>query len=297
MIHRLSAFHGSEKEKQDCLNQVHAWLQVKLKPKTAEQIAGEIFNPVRFFNPSEFALENYEAFPENLGLPTWLANLMEIIKENNSSDFNGFSANYEESFYPAFVAACRVGVDYTMMFHSWEIMLLKEFLPEQERGKQYILATIALHEKALAGNAPEKKEWEKLALDIKTILESVDEFTGVPDEIGLRELNAFENLQAAKKSKIANYRELHDEAFYFQAIRKSYSEIIISSGRVAYLSILDYLDPYTSYTSSADAIVDLAFQLAVNKEEKMTTKEAKEYRQKIWSVLINKLLSMLQGWE
>ena len=60
---------------------------------------------------------------------------------------------------------------------------------------------------------PEKMEWKKLSLEIEAILQSIDEFTGVPNEIGLRELNALENLKTAKVNKIANYEELHNDLF------------------------------------------------------------------------------------
>ena len=96
----LLSFKNKSEIKEKFIVSTYEWLNMKNKPKSAEERAKEIFKPERTYLPSECILENDEKFPDKLGLPHWLDNLLLTINLHNSNDFSGIGENYEEYFYP-----------------------------------------------------------------------------------------------------------------------------------------------------------------------------------------------------
>ena len=109
----LLSFKNKSEIKEKFIVSTYEWLNMKKKTKSPEDITSEIFNPIRTNTSSECILEKYDEFPVNLGLPDWLGNLLFTINHYNTRDFFKSEENYEEDFYPAFLKACYVGVDYS----------------------------------------------------------------------------------------------------------------------------------------------------------------------------------------
>jgi hypothetical protein len=292
----LYSFQGKKEIKEELLVSISNWFDLKKKPKSAQEICNELFNPIKTFKSSECALENYEEFPVKLGLPNWLGNLLCFINHNNSMDFNGSEDNYEYFFYPAFIKACKVGVDYTQMFHEWEIMILEEMLPRQERNKQYILDLIKLHRDSSLLKEKDFSKWINLQNEIKLLLQNIDEFTAVPKDIGLKEIDLFQNLEISKTNKQIDYRELHNDAYNFQRFRKSFGQIIWNSGRVAFLSIDNFLSHQNSYDTSSVALIDALVEEHINLTKTYNIKIEQEFRRKKWFELMDRLILMMEKW-
>ncbi|MBK8329334.1 MAG: hypothetical protein IPL09_07665 [Bacteroidetes bacterium] len=292
----LYSFQGKKEIKEELLVSISNWLDLKKKPKSAVEISNELFNPIRTFKSAECVLENYEEFPEKLGLPNWLGNLLCTINHNNSKGFNDSKGNYEHFFYPAFIKACKVGVDYSLMFHEWEIMILAEMLPKQERDKQYILDLIQLHKNSSLQKEKDFHKWTKLQNEIDMLLQNIDEFTAVPNDIGLKELDLFQSLAISKTNKQIDYIELQNEAYNFQRFRKSFGQIIWSSGRVAFLSIVNYRNQQNSFTTSSEALIDALVEENINLTKSHNIKTEEEVRRKEWFKLMDRLILMMEKW-
>jgi hypothetical protein len=168
------SFKSKHEIKEKYLASTYDWLNMKNIPKSAEEITKELFNPIRTYIPSDCVLENYEEFPSKLGLPDWLGNLLFTINHHNSIDFSGFGENYEEYFYPAFLKSCHVGVDYSLMFHKWELMILTDMIPKQERDEKYFHDLIKLHKNALDGKELESNKWNELQAEIDNHLQEIE---------------------------------------------------------------------------------------------------------------------------
>lgn len=285
----LLSFKGKQEIKEKHLVATCDWLNMKNIPRSPEEITKELFNPIRTFNTSDCILEKFEEFPNQLGLPDWLGNLLFTINHHNSNDFSGFGENYEEYFYPAFLKLCNVGVDYSLMFHKWELMILSEMLPKQERDKRYFIELVKLHENALVEKKSEINKWKKLQTEIDNLLNEVDEFTDVPNEVGLKEIYLFENLKTSGAS--------YEEAYAWRRFRKSYSQLIRDSGRVAFLSIENYVNREDPWTTSSEALVDALVEENINKSKNHDLQSEKEFRRKVWLELMERLLIMLNEWK
>ncbi|AUC84923.1 hypothetical protein CW731_06280 [Polaribacter sp. ALD11] len=283
----LLSFNDSQEIKEKYILATQDWLKKKIDPKSAQEIAHELFKTSKTFTSSECVLENYEDFPTNLGLPDWLGNLLFTFNHYNSKSFSGFGENYEEHFYPNFLKSCNVGVDYSLLFHQWELMILTEMLPKQEQSTKYFTELINLHKNALAFKATDHKEWISLQREIDNYLQNVNEFTGVPKKVGLKEIEIFENLQSGKGN--------HKEAYGYRRYRESYGKIIRNSGRVAYLSIENHINKVDPYTTSAEAIVDALVEESINNKVDIVNEQ--EFRKNVWTQLIKRLIVMLKDWK
>jgi hypothetical protein len=170
----LLSFKSNPQIKEKNLATTDDWLNMKKVPKSAEELAEKIFSLNKTYITPECSLEDYENFPSNLGLPDWLGNLLFTINHHNSDDFSGYRENYEEYFYPAFIKSCNVGIDYSLMFHNWELMILIDMIPEQERDKKYFHDLIKLHKNALDGKDFESNKWNELQAEIDTHLQEIE---------------------------------------------------------------------------------------------------------------------------
>jgi hypothetical protein len=170
----LLSFKSNPKLKEQILASTHDWLNRQKIPKSPEEMAQKIFSVNRTFTVSECLLEDYENFPSNLGLPNWLGNLLFTIHHHNSKDFSLYKENYEEQFYPAFLQACNVGVDYSVMFHKWELMILTDMIPRKERNEKYFHDLIQLHKNAVDGNDLESNKWNELQDEIENLQQNIE---------------------------------------------------------------------------------------------------------------------------
>lgn len=170
----LLSFKSNHEIKEKNLATIYGWLNMKKAPKSAQEIAEKILNLNRTYTNPDCFLEDYENFPNNLGLPNWLGNLLFTINHHNSNDFSGFGENYEEYFYPAFLKSCNVGIDYSLMFHKWELMILTDMIPKQERDKKYFHDLIKLHKNALDGKDLESNKWSDLQTKIDNDLQEIE---------------------------------------------------------------------------------------------------------------------------
>lgn len=290
----LLSFHNNKEIKEELLVSTYEWLGMKLNPKSPEEIANGIFSTTREYVPSDCVLENVEDFPSKLGLPFWLGDLLFTINHFNSKDFRGFGKNYEEDFYPSFIKACNVGVDYTLLFHKWEIMLLSKMLPSLDVISDYNNRAISLHTSALRGEKQNRKEWIKLQDEIGAYFQDIDKFTGESNEVGLKELGLFENLANVKNT--IDSMGLQIEATNFRRIRESYVKIRRNAARTIFLSIENYLNE-TPYTTSSEALIETLFEENVINNARFDGDSATEFREKIWNELMQKLLLMIAAWK
>jgi len=291
---KLSAFHGQNEEKQFYVNEVSEWLKRRM-PRSPFDIAYEINTQVKTYKPSDCILENYEVYPDKLGLPVWLANLFCTIQHYNSKEFDGSENNFEKSFYLQFISACNVGVDYTPMYHKWQLLLLTEFLPPKERENQNIKSVIKLHEKAISGKKLNSNEWLSESNELERIMNGIDEYTGVTDEMKQKEKNALEKLIPIVGTGSTNFKRDHAEWCQTMKIRKAFGQVTLCSLRAAYLSIQEAIKKDFAY-SSAEAIVDATWEEALITGIATSNNEI-EIRHKIWSEIIDKLLIMLLDWK
>jgi|WetSurMetagenome_2_1015567.scaffolds.fasta_scaffold214546_1 hypothetical protein len=291
---KLSAFHGQNEEKQFYVNEVREWLKRRM-PRSPFDIAREINTQVKTYKPSDCILENYEVYPDKLGLPIWLANLFYTIQHYNSKEFDGSENNFEKSFYLQFLSACNVGVDYTPMYHKWQLRLLTDFLPPKERENQNIKSVIKLHEKAISGKKLNSNEWLSESNELERIMKSIDEYTGVTDEIEQKEKNALEKLIPIVGTESTNFKRDHAEWFHLIKIRKAFGQVTWCSLRAAYLSIQGAINKDSEF-SSAEAILDATWEEALITGIATSNNEI-EIRQKTWKEIIDKLLIMLLDWK
>ena len=296
-LQTLSAFQGAQKNKEFYVNQVHEWVQNKRIPRSPLEIVNEIFSPRKVFKPSDCILENYELFPEKLGLPLWLSNLLRTINHNNSKEVDGTGKNYELFFYEQFLSACNVGVDYSLMFHKWEIFLLKDMIPQKEKKKIYVKTVIKLHEKSLSGINPDVQEWAEVCSLVEDISNNVDEFTGTTKKMIKEEIDIMENLEVIKGTGDLTYEQKNDELTHLQSVRKAFGQVIWNSGRAAYLSAREAIDVQEFNDSSAEAIVEAIWQEALSTGAMQGRDNEQEMKQKTWFEIIETLLIMIREWE
>lgn len=204
---KLSAFHGSARIKASFLKETHDWLDEQSIPRDPYEMATELFSGIRTFNPEEaFTLENYRAYPSKLGLPTWLASVIGVLYHNNTNDDFSSEPSFEQSFYIPFLSACKVGVDYTPMFHQWESFLLNKYLPESQKQNPHIKKVIDLHEQSLAGVEVPKKAWAEASEALERALNKEDKLKNA-----LYEIN-WNSMRAAYLSALS-FVEADDEGF------------------------------------------------------------------------------------
>ena len=289
----LLSFKNNSEVKEKIIASTYEWLNMNKEPKSAEEKAKEIFESSITNVSSKCILEDYENYPERLGFPLWLGNLMLTFNRHIFADFSGVYDNFKEYFYPAFLKACNVGIDYSLMFHEWELMILTEMLPLQERNKDYFLNLIDLHKNELAGKNSDINKWFELQINIDKILQDIDEFTNVPEDIKLKEIRLFDDLRDTEKRKI-NHTELHNKAFSFRRYRNSFSKIIWNSGRVAFLSVENFVNKENPYTTSSEALTDALWEEYINKNKPSNFKFEEEFRDRTWYELTEKLLKMLR---
>ena len=256
----------------------------------------EIFNPIRSYKKSECVLENYNEFPSKLGLPIWLGNLLSTINHYNSKEIYNHNERYEVNFYPAFLKSCKVGVDYSLMFHEWELMLLTEMIPKQEREKKNIIDLIELHRKALSGEKIERKLWIELQKEIEVLMKTIVESIVVSKEVELKELEILNDLEYSRNNNKIEYRKLHDEYYSFERYKKSFGQLIWNTGRVAYLSIENFLNHEYSLHISSEALVNALVEEYINNNKEFNKNAEDEFRKRVWHELMDRLQVMLINW-
>lgn len=287
--YNLSAFHGNQIEKQYYLNEVHEWLQNKMVASSLHRVLP--------FDPSDSVLEDYESYPDKLGLPLWLSNLLCTIHRLNSRHFDFKSEKqYETYFYEQFLSACNVGVDYTQMFHRWEIFLLSELVPESQRNNKSIKTVINLHEKELSGMEYDMNEWLIESEELEIIMNNIVKSNEEPENIVFREKATQESLKAIKGTAGQKYHANNNDLMHLMAVQEAYGKISWDSYRVAFLSIQEAIDVNDVWTSSAEALVNAIWQNALI-EGLASINDEKEFKSKTWYEIMDKLLNMLKEWK
>ena len=84
--YNLIAYKGSNEYKSSIIGDFEKWIIAENIPKSPEEIVGAIFTSPRIIEPSKSVFENYDLYPEKLGLPLWLAYLNRTIEYNNSEN-------------------------------------------------------------------------------------------------------------------------------------------------------------------------------------------------------------------
>src|SRR4051812_9832765 len=97
--YRFVAFKGSDEYKLSIINDFERWTFAKNLPKSAEERAAEIVSTHRVIKPSKSVFENYDLYPEKLGLPLWIAYLNETIERCYVETFNQEVYSYLKAFF------------------------------------------------------------------------------------------------------------------------------------------------------------------------------------------------------
>lgn len=271
------SFHGNLEEKFKYIDEVEKWLS----------------NPIHH---SDVILEDPEQFFNKLGLPIWLYNLLITIKENYIGLLNKMSTKTDKHFYHVFLSACNAGVDYSLMFHKWEISLFECHLPEQELERPIFKYLQQLHEKALSGLTVNLIEWQKLSNEVEQLMGSLDRFPKGSVKFAKKEDAAYEKLQSLRGTPPKDYEQQHREYCHLGKIKKAYGQITWDSYRAAFLSAQEAIDVYEVWTSSAEAIVDAVWQESLI-SGKGTTDNESMTRALAWNGIADHLLQMLREWE
>ena len=256
----LVSFNGKEEIKEKYLASIYDWLSLENNPKSIDKKAEEIFNPIRSYKKSDCVLENYDEFPSKLGLPIWLGNLLLTINHFNSKEFS----NYYEKY---------------------------------EREKKYIIDIIELHKKVLNGEKIKQNIWVQLQKEIDVLTHNIDDLTGVPKELELKEVEMLKNLEYSRNNNKQEYRKLLDEYYSFERYKKSFGQIIWNTGRVAYLSIDNFLSQENSSHISSEALVDALVEEYINSNKECNKNFEEEFRKKVWFELMERLQTMLIKWK
>ncbi|MBT3934169.1 MAG: hypothetical protein HOF35_07905, partial [Bacteroidetes bacterium] len=151
------------------LKNLKIWTEKKLIPKSPTEIAEKLLSNVRVFEQSDCLIENFELYPEKLGLPLWLAFLIRTINHHNSKESSVNQEHSEVAFYKNFLMSCKVGTDYSKLLYKWQIYLLTEIINDVAYYDEHLIPIINLHKKALSGKEVRIKEWN----DQKEQLENV----------------------------------------------------------------------------------------------------------------------------
>lgn len=295
-IQKLEAFHGNNSEKEACLRETYLWIEKSKKPKSTWEIVSAINSQYRIQAPAGCLLEDFNNYVINLGLPLWIGHLMSIINHHNSTEFNSSDNNYEEQFYPKFISACKTGKDYSLMFHQWEIFLLSEMLPENERQKHYFLELIEMHKDSLLGNLQDINKWVKMFEELDSVMNHIHSEKNVPKEFLEKQSKAYLEAEKARLDKSEEFLTLLKQAQAIESINNSYKEIAWSSARVAYLSVSEYIYPDKFYTCSAEALVDSIWYKSLISGENIGTQNEIEFKKNVWNSLMIKLIEMIQNW-
>ena len=172
---KLNSFHGDQDVQLSAVKHIYEWLDIQMRPRSAREIAEKIFATTKVFEPSDCMLENFELFTKELELPAWLFRLLMTINHNYSNGFDGLKSTYESKFYEQFMFACNVGVDYTLMFHQWEVYMLGDFLPESASGNTNVAKAIELHKQALSGLDIPHDEWVALHVEVEKSINELND--------------------------------------------------------------------------------------------------------------------------
>ena len=170
----MKAFNDSIDEKNNHLKNLEIWIKSKEIRRSPIEIAKELFSQVKEFKPSDCFIENYELYPEKLGLPLWIAYLNRTINHHNSKCFDFNVEHYEFYFYKQFLLACNVGVDYSMMLHQWQIFVLTEVVTGKQYEDEHIIQIIELHKSALSSKEIDIQDWINKKNQIGTINQSIN---------------------------------------------------------------------------------------------------------------------------
>lgn len=293
---QLSAFHGQEELKNNCVEEFTAWVQQR-ESKSIFDTAAEICSLIKTYTPSDFAFENYDSYPEVLGLPIWLSNLLRTINHHIPEDSFSFKDDYRKTFYPKLIDALKIGIDYSNLFHKWELSLLQDLILKEEEWSTYILRIIHLHEEKIKGNQIKEMSWHSVMNELDNIYKTIDEFTGVPNTVGLNELDALEKYQAAKSQGGNTTNELWKDLGQKRLIRKAHNNALRNPVRAAFLSASEYISPNTAYTSSAEAFVDTMWDNQIINTGTGDHKDEAVFRMEKWNLINDRLIKAITDWK
>jgi hypothetical protein len=136
----LLAFNDDINIKNDVLRGIDQWIEKKKIPNSPETLVSRLLSTERVFDPPDIILEEYELYPQELGLPLWLAYLNRTIHCHNSCDFyysHGNEYHYEFEYYKEFINCCNVGVDYSKLLYKWQLFILTDIVKEHKNIKSF----------------------------------------------------------------------------------------------------------------------------------------------------------------
>jgi hypothetical protein len=248
----LRSFHGDPNEKNHHLKKVKIWLD-KYRANYSD-------SPICI-------LEEYDSFTEKLGLPMWFSNLLRTINQHNSQASFRSGGKYEDPFYLEILLACNVDVDYSLMFHKWEIFLLTELLPQNDKELDIIKKVIRLHEESQSGNLLNRKEWFEVRNELNDILDHI--YKNGKKELEVLGIVSEDSIRAA-------FLSVNEVTVDFENVYTTSAEAIVDA---------NIQDTITS-SDTKQALIDITVKL--DNEERT--------RLRVWNEIMNKLLVMLKDW-
>ena len=215
----MLAFNNNSKTKKDVLRKIDQWIENKKVPNSPEILVSRISSTERTFEPPDIILEDYKLYPNELGLPLWLAYLNRTIHHHNSNDFyysRGNEYHYEFEYYKKFINSCKVGVDYSNLLYKWQLFILKDIVKKIKKIKAFDY-TVDLYLKAASNTVISNDLWINAKKEIESELKkyNADSADGTCDLLraallSIDEVINIENLYTSSAEAIVDAKLKHD---------------------------------------------------------------------------------------